>query len=139
VRRTQNKTGRHASEHDKELAQRWVDVYREAAASPQERICLNPEENKEHHQFLNYSDPEPLLKALEAFAKHGTFEFVDEVGISKFMFFQDYKSLIADGKNSTQAIEVLADKYAKEPRTIQRWLQGYTSKLKMAKEDKAGL
>jgi len=132
MRKTQNKTGRHASDHDKELAQRWVDVYREAAASPHQRICLNPEEEKEHHQFLSYSDPEPLLRALQDFAKHGTFEFVDEVGISKMLVIHDYKALLASGMKSKQAIDALVDKYAKGPRTIERWLQGYTSQLKSA-------
>jgi hypothetical protein len=134
MRNTKKNTGRRSGEHDKEIAQQWVDLYWNASNSADERVCLNPDDAPEEHQFLYYCDPEPLLRAMQNFAKHGTFEFVDEVGISKLLLIHDYDTLLAKGKKPMQAVEELANKYGKERRSIQRWLQGHTAKSKKATE-----
>lgn len=136
MRDTKRTPGRRSGAHDKEIAQKWVDLYRQASNSPDERVCLNPDDAVEDQQFLYYCDPEPLLRTMENFAKHGTFEFVDKVGISKLLLIHDHKSLLAEGKTPTQAVEALAVKYAKEPRTIQRWLKECNTKLQKTIEIK---
>ncbi len=130
MRKTKNKTGRRASLDERQLAQEWVDIYREAQSQPDQRICLNPGEDKKHHEFLSFTDPTPLILALEGFARHGTFEFVDEIGIAQLLVINEYKSLIARGKKPKDAVEELVDRHSKDTRTIQRWIQKYTSKVK---------
>lgn len=138
MRKFKAKPGRHAEKHDRELAQQWVDLYWHASNSPDERVCLNPDDAEEDQQFLYYCDPEPLLRAMQGFADHGTFEFKDEIGISNFLLIHDYKALLADGKKPKQAVGELVERYSKSSRTIQRDLQKFTSKQKKSAVKKDG-
>ncbi len=76
------KTGRRAGKIDREMARRLVAVYRRARASPDGRLCLNPDDDLSEQTFIGALNPNLLIWALENFAQHGTFHFIDQV-ISK--------------------------------------------------------
>ena len=73
------KTGRRAEEPHREMARRLVAVYRRALASPDGRLCLNPDDDLSEQIFIDALNPNLLIWALENFAQHGTFHFIDQV------------------------------------------------------------
>jgi hypothetical protein len=119
------KTGRRANANDREIAKKWVDLYRKAQQLSDGRICLNPEDAPEDQAWLDGNDPELLLRMLEQFAEHGTFELVGGLfeGIRTLALREEYKALRATGRNYKEAMAVLADEHHADPRTIERKLR----------------
>ncbi len=118
------KTGRLADAHARRIARDWVDLYREAQAQPEGRLCLNPDAPLCEQTWLDGNDPEHLLRMLEQFATAGTFELVGEAYASirllsvKFRF----KTLCDEGYPRAEAIRQLAEAQHVDERTIERWL-----------------
>ncbi|MBK9442976.1 MAG: hypothetical protein IPN53_17460 [Comamonadaceae bacterium] len=114
------KTGRRASESERLAALEWVKLYRLAEASHDGCHCLNPEDEPECQTFIDVTNIEPLLRALEEFGKYGTFEFVDSTGIKRMLLRDELKRIRAGGKTYEFAIEEMAKKHNCSVSTMER-------------------
>lgn len=112
------KTGRRAGTDDRARAAGWAKQYRRAQASPDGRYCLNPEDESEFQIIVDVADIDPLLDALESFAKHGTFELMDD--FDAFLMRLELKELRSAGMTFEDAAAKLAQKHNKSERTITR-------------------
>lgn len=121
----QKKTGRRASPEERARAQELVDLYRLAEESPDGRHCLNPESPPEEQEFF-YANVEELLCALEGFAEHGTFEFVEAIEFDILEIHFAVKDLRENGLTREEAVAKVADTYHKSCRQIERELKHVT-------------
>jgi len=117
------KTGRRASDSERQLARQWAECYRLAQAAPDKRYCLNPEDEEECQTFIYADDPGPLLAVLESFAKHGSFASIDTMGIPEMLIREELAELRQSGKRREDAILDLSEKYHRSPRTIERMVK----------------
>lgn len=69
------------------------------------------------------ADPEPLLQALEGFAKHGTFVFIDEDEIAEMLMRHQLRALRADGMKYEAAIAELAENHHTSESVIARMVR----------------
>lgn len=115
-------TGRLASKEEREHAWQWVELYRKAQQSPGGRLCLNPEDHPDEQTWIDGNDPEHLLRMLENFALHGTFEHVGPVyeSIRLLPLRHAYHRARESGDTHEATIERLADEYKRSTRTIER-------------------
>ncbi len=123
--RLKPKTGRRASLSERQEAQFWVDLYREAQAQPEGRLCLNPEDEPEIQTWIDGNDPKHLLHLLDEFAKNGTFRMVGETyeAIALLLPRMKFKRLRAAGSSYENAVTTLSNEYNVSPRTMERWLR----------------
>ncbi len=121
----QPKTGRRANENERKHAREWVSFYRMAQAEPGGRLCLNPEDPPDEQTWIDGNDPEYLLRMLEDFSEHGTFEPVGVLAtsIQLLPLRMEYKRARASGKTHEKAVQALADCYNLSTRTIERKLR----------------
>lgn len=115
------KTGRKAAVEDRARAARWVELYFLALASPDKRHCINPEDEPEFQTFIDGTDVEPLLDALQRFSEHGTFALQDNS--EPFFVRIDMKALRNGGMNYEDAIAALAEKHNTSASTITRMVR----------------
>lgn len=83
---------------------------------------MNPESPPEEREFF-YANVEELLVALEGFAKHGTFEFVEAVEFDILDIHHAVKDLREAGLTREEAVAKVAEKYHKSCRQIERELK----------------
>jgi hypothetical protein len=112
------KMGRRAGADDRARAAGWAKHYRLAQVSPDGRYCLNPEDESGLQIIIDVADLDPLLAALESFAKHGTFEFLSD--IRPFLMRIEMRELMSDGMTYEDAIAKLAEKHNTSESTITR-------------------
>ena len=121
------KTGRRAGETDRAKAQRLVTVYRLARNSPDGRYCLNPDDALTEQTFVDVRDPSLLIWALENFAEHGTFHFVDTIidskGDEKQAMRNEFERLRSNGATYENAVHTLVDKHGKSASSIERLIR----------------
>ena len=111
------KAGRRAVD-DRARAARWVKLYRLAQASPDGRYCLNPHDEVESHAYIDETDPEPLLEALESFVEHGTFAVMHD--LEPLILRLEMNALRFDGMTYEVALEQLAKLHKISESTIAR-------------------
>jgi hypothetical protein len=118
------KTGRLADDNARRIARDWVDLYREAQAQPDGRLCLNPDDAPCEQTWLDGNDPAHLLGMLEDFATLGTFEQVGEAyqSIRRLLLRRRFNTLRGEGYPYLDAILQLAEEQHVAERTIERWL-----------------
>lgn len=125
--RLKAKTGRRAKVDmpDRETAREWVDLYRRAQSASDGQVCLNLDAEREEQVWVDGNDPEHLLRLLENFAAHGTFEPVGKLidSIRLLPLRQDYLEARRSGKTHQKAVEKLGDVYHLSPRTIERYVR----------------
>ena len=112
------KTGRRASNDERARAARWVKIYRLAQASPDGRHCLNPQDELECQAFIDETDPEPLLQALEGFVEHGTFAVMQD--LEPLLMRMAKNALRSAGMNHEDTIAKLAQEFNTSEPTINR-------------------
>lgn len=117
------KTGRRAGEYDRQRARELVELYRLAQDSLDGRYCLNPGNEPEDQAFIEYTNPDFLLSALAGFAEHGTFHYIDQLGIRNIELRLEFEALRPTVRNNEEAIEMLANKHNASVRTIERRLR----------------
>lgn len=115
------KTGRKASIEDRARAAMLVKHYFLALASPDKRYCINPEDGPEFHTFIDGTDVEPLLDALQRFADHGTFAQMDTS--EPFFMRLAMRNLRNDGMTYEDAIAKLAEEHNASASTITRMVR----------------
>lgn len=120
------KTGRRAGENDRQIAKELVDEYRKAQAQPGGKLCLNPQDDPDEQTWLDGNDPEHLLRILEGFSEHGTFEQVGPTmdSIRLLPLRMEYSRRRDAGERVSAILNDLADRYCKDPKTIDRLIQG---------------
>jgi hypothetical protein len=112
------KTGRRASADERARAARLIKLYRLAQASPDGRHCLNPQDESECQAFIDETDPEPLLLALESFVEQGTFAVLHD--LEPFLMRMEMKALRATGIKSEATIAQLAEEHNMSDSTARR-------------------
>lgn len=110
---------------ERDLAQQLVDRYRLAQKSPTGSICLNPESPEPDREYFS-AHPDELLFALEAFAEHGTFQFIDEIEWEAADMQAEFDALRESGLTYESAVTKLSDRHHKSLRTIERILARHT-------------
>ena len=88
-------TGRHASPSERAIVASLAKMYRVAESHPDGWYYLNPEDEPELRIVIDRNDIDPLLRALESFAEHGTFELMS--GIEPFLTCVKMKELRSSG------------------------------------------
>lgn len=89
------KTGRRRDDDERKFARELVALYRKAQQAPGGWLCVNPDDPQDEQTWIDGNDPDRLLMHLEAFAKHGTFVFIDTIGLRDFLFNQEATRLLA--------------------------------------------
>ena len=119
------KPGRRASFDERRIASEWVNLYRAAQSAPDGRLCLNPDDEAEAQTWIDGNDPEHLLRMLEEFSRHGTFENVGDTAdsIRLLPLRCDYRRARETGQSHQDAVEELAEKHHVSTRTIERYLR----------------
>lgn len=115
------KIGRRASKEDRAFAAGLVASYFRALSSPGSCYCMNPEDEPEFQIFIDGTDVEPLLEALQDFAEHGTFALMND-GQPLFMR-MDFSALRSSGMTYEKAIAALAEKHKTSESTITRMVR----------------
>lgn len=90
------KTGRRCGKDERARARELVELYRAAQAAPGGRLCLNPDDEPEIQTWIDGSDPELLLRYLADFAEHGTFAWVDTIGVYELLTRSDARRRLAE-------------------------------------------
>ena len=119
------KTGRRSGDGDKEIAAKWVALYRQAQQQPNGLLCLNPDDDGEEQTWLDGNCPDQLIHMLEHFAEHGTFEHVGGVydSIRKLPLRMKFKNRRKSGESYEEVIADMAEKEHVSTRTMERWLR----------------
>ena len=119
------KSGRRSGNSDKEIASEWVGLYRQAQQQPNGLLCLNPSDGREEQTWLDGNCPEHLIRMLEDFAKHGTFEYVGELhdSIRTLPLRMEFKNRRKGGDTYENVIADMAEKEHVSTRTLERWLR----------------
>ena len=132
------KTGRRAEEPHREMARRLVAVYRRALASPDGRLCLNPDDDLSEQIFIDALNPNLLIWALENFAQHGTFHFIDQIFSKKIDdeldLRKEFDGLRSEGFTYESAVETLVQSRGMSKSNIERKIKrndGPLTKLKI--------
>jgi hypothetical protein len=115
------KTGRRAGDDDRARAANLVAQYFIALSSPDKRYCINPEDEPEFQIFIDGTDVEPLLVALQSFADHGTFALMSDG--QPFLMRVDFSQLRTKGMSYADAIATLAEKHNKSESSITRMVR----------------
>lgn len=123
--RLKPKTGRRAGLSERQKAQFWVDLYREAQAQPEGRLCVNPEDEPEIQAWVDGNDPKYLLSVLDDFARNGTFELVGDTydAIARLPMRMRFRKLRAAGSTYDAAVFTLSEEYNVSTRTMESWLR----------------
>jgi len=125
------KTGRRASESERDRAREWASLYRQAQAEPGGRLCLNPDDEPEIQEWFDGNDPEFLLSLLDGFAQTGTFTPVDGAkAASSISINHALKQARADGASYEAAIEAMANKYGRSESVIARTVSASIKRAK---------
>jgi hypothetical protein len=118
------KTGRRAGKNEREKARRLVAVYYRARASPDGRLCLNPNDDLSEQTFIDALNPNLLIWALENFAQHGTFHFMDQVvsqNIDDALHLRkEFEGLRSNGETYQHAVETLTQSHNMSKSTVER-------------------
>ena len=115
------KVGRRASKEDRARAAGLVASYYRALSSPGSCYCMNPENEPEFQIFIDGTDVEPLLVALQDFAEHGTFALMDDG--QPFFMRLEFSELRAKRMSYAKAIAALAEKHNMSESTITRMVR----------------
>jgi hypothetical protein len=115
------KTGRTASQSQRDHAKRLLELHRLAEQSPDGSHCVNPDADPEEHTYV-YADT-ILVHAMDQFARHGTFQNFPTSGIKRTIVRAELKRHIDESKSYGDAIYLLAQKYGCDERTIERWIR----------------
>lgn len=115
------KTGRRAFKEDRARAAGLVASYFRALSSPNSCYCINPEDEPEFQIFIDGTDVEPLLVALQSFAEHGTFALMND-GQPLFMR-MEFSALRSEGMRYADAIAELAEKHNTSESNITRMVR----------------
>ena len=127
-----NKPTRKAESVERARAAFWADLYRQAQTNP-EKVVRVPE----MHSFaVQADDTEFLITLLENFAKHGTFEFIPDEGLSDAVMALRYSSL-RKSMNARQAIIELETTLHKANSAIRRPLARIRARFPLAEAIKA--
>ena len=118
---TIEKTGRKAFKEDRARAASLVASYFRALASPDSCYCINPEDETEYQIFVDGTDVEPLLVALQSFADHGTFALMNDA--QPFFMRAEFSELRNKGMRYADAIAALAEKHNKSESNITRMVR----------------
>lgn len=104
---------------DREVAGFWADVYRKAMAEPDGVLDLGRDEDGCSLGQVDAKNPDTLVRLLENFEKHGTFERPRKdrgKGGSKMfermMLKLEFQSLRNKGLTKEDAIGLLSEKYS---------------------------
>jgi len=114
------KTGRRANDREKQLAQSVIELYRKAQAAPGGLLPINAGDGEP--LFFDGNDPSEALSALEHFAKHGTFEWVDSEPADLLVLNLEFDELRESGVSYGDAVHVLAERKNMSERNIERYL-----------------
>jgi len=115
------KTGRRASNEERAHAACLVATYFRALSSPDSCYCMNPEDEPEFQIFIDGTDVEPLLVALQNFAEHGTFALMSDG--QPFFMRMEFSALRTEGMRYADAIAALAEKHNTSESTITRMVR----------------
>lgn len=116
------KTGRLADQDERDIVAELVKLYRQAQASPDGRVCVNPEDDPEEQTNIYADDVDYLLYVLEGFVQTGTFKNTDRHGFADMFLRGDLDRLKKTGMGYTEAVNALAERHHCSPRTIERRL-----------------
>lgn len=118
------KSGRRAK-GDKDIAAKWAGIYRQAQQQPDGLLCLNPLDDMEDQTWLDGNSPELLIRMLEDFAEHGTFEQVGDLydSIRLLPLRMEFRKRRQAGESYQKAIADMAEKEHVSDRTMERWLR----------------
>lgn len=110
----------------------WAELFRKAQVSP-DKVVRVPE----WRDFaVAANDTELLISLLENFAKHGTFEFMADEGLSDAVIALRY-SLLRKSMNAKQAISELETTLHKANSSIRRPLARIKARFPQAEKIKA--
>ena len=115
------KTGRRASKEDRARAAGLVASYFRALSSPNSCYCINPEDEPEFQIFIDGTDVEPLLVALQSFAEHGTFALMNDE--QPLFMRMEFSALRSEGMRYADAIAALAEKHNTSESNITRMVR----------------
>jgi hypothetical protein len=114
------KTGRRASQQERDNARDILELYRAVMACPDGNYCVNPEDDPEIRKYLQQDDVvEYVISCLENFVEHGTFEFLT-FNLRDLQIREGYIRKTKSGMSRKDAIEALAEKFHLDNRTIER-------------------
>ncbi|NBW18356.1 MAG: hypothetical protein EBR82_61315 [Caulobacteraceae bacterium] len=108
---------------DRETAQIWAELYRQAMAKPDGVLSLGSNEDGFSLGQVNAKNPDTLVRLLENFARYGTFE---DRGLKiraiadRLMLRADFRQLLDEGLTKDSALDVLSDKYSMRGRGYSR-------------------
>ena len=116
------KTGRRASQQERDNARAILELYRAVMACPDGNYCVNPGDDPEIRKYLQQEDAvEYLVSSVENFAEHGTFESLT-VNLRDLQIRCEYIRKTKSGMSRKDAIEELAEKFYMDNRNIERIL-----------------
>lgn len=119
---SKKKSGRTASQAQRDYAASLVDLYERAMNSPDGHYCPNPEAPAEEQAWMEYSDPRLLLDALRVFSKYGTFVDPFKHNVNRLLLRDQFQKLRTQGASHQEAVAAMAEEHHATERTMERRL-----------------
>jgi len=106
---------------DRETARTWADLYRWAMAEPDGVLCVCRDKDGSCLWEVDAKNPDTLVRLLENFAHHGTFENKNIDSIVECMKLRiEFRALLNEGNTKDEAVELLSEKHRMRGRGYSR-------------------